>query len=62
MSEVKRVKLSSAQRAEMWRRWKAGQSQHEIGRALGRGHGSIHFWLFLTGGLLLRRAGVLVEP
>src|SRR5512143_3300214 len=51
MSEAKRVKLSSAQWAEMWRRWKAGQSQPEIGRALGRGHSSIHFWLFSHGGI-----------
>jgi transposase, IS30 family len=51
MSEAKRLKLSSAQGAEMWRRWKAGQSQHEIGRALGRNHSSIHLCLLRYGGI-----------
>src|SRR5512142_2227544 len=50
-SEAKRVKLSSVQRAEMWRRWKTGQSQHEIGRALGRAHSSIHLCLLRYGGI-----------
>jgi hypothetical protein len=27
----------------MWRRWKAGESLHEIGRAFGKDHGSIQF-------------------
>jgi len=25
----------------MWRGWKAGESLHEIGRAFGKGHGSM---------------------
>jgi IS30 family transposase len=29
----------------MWRRWKAGESLHEIGRAMGKDHGSIRFLL-----------------
>ena len=34
--------LSPEQKRELWRRWKAGQSLSEIGRALGRQPGSIH--------------------
>ena len=34
----------------MWRRWKAGESLHEIGRAFGKGHGSIRFLLTQRGG------------
>ena len=51
MSGAKRVKLSSTQRAEMWRRWKAGQSLHDIGRALGKAHSSIRFLLLPRGGI-----------
>jgi hypothetical protein len=36
----------------MWRRWKAGESLHEIGRALGKGHGSIRFLLTQRGGIV----------
>jgi hypothetical protein len=32
MTQGKYVELSAAQRTEVWRRWKAGQSLHEIGR------------------------------
>ena len=35
----------------MWRRWKAGQSLHEIGRALGKDHFIIHVLLARTGGI-----------
>ncbi len=47
-----RVRLSSAQRADLWRRWKAGQSLHEIGRAFGKSHVVIHFLLARHGGIL----------
>jgi hypothetical protein len=33
-------------------RWKAGESLHEIGRALGKDHGSIHFLLSQHGGIV----------
>jgi IS30 family transposase len=46
-----RVRLSSAQRADLWRRWKAGQSLHEIGRAFGKSHVVIHFLLARHGGI-----------
>ncbi len=45
-----RVRLSSAQRADLWRRWKAGQSLHEIGRTFGKSHVIIHFLLARHGG------------
>jgi len=41
MTPGKRFGLSGAQKSDMWRRWKAGQSLHEIGRALGKEHSSI---------------------
>jgi IS30 family transposase len=36
----------------MWRRWKAGESLHEIGRVFGKGHGSIRFLLSQRGGIV----------
>ena len=53
MTQGKRVKLSAAQRVELWRRWKSGQSLHEIGRALGKSHVVIHFILSQHGGITL---------
>jgi IS30 family transposase len=51
MKHARRWKLSSAQRAELWSRWKAGQSLHEIGRALGKDHVVIQFLLARHGGI-----------
>src|SRR6202049_1884016 len=51
MAQRRRVKLSVNQRTEMWCRWKAGQSLHEIGRALGKDHVVIHFLLARHGGI-----------
>jgi IS30 family transposase len=45
MTVRRRFKLSEQQRNDMWRRWRAGQSLHEIGRAFGKDHVSIHFML-----------------
>src|SRR5262245_668526 len=50
----RRWKLSSAQRAEMWSRWKAGQSLHAIGRWLGKDHMVIRFLLARHGGIAPR--------
>src|SRR5580658_1961886 len=47
----RRWKLSSAQRADMWSRWKAGQSLNAIGRALGKDKQVIHFLLARYGGI-----------
>src|SRR6202051_886316 len=51
MTQRRRVKLSTNQRNDMWRRWKAGQSLHEIGRAFGKDHVSIQFMLAQRGGI-----------
>ena len=47
----RRWKLSSAQRADMWRRWKAGESLNAIGRVLGKDKQVIHFLLARHGGI-----------
>src|ERR1700704_4287234 len=51
MIERKRRGLSAEQKAELWKRWKAGQSLNEIGRALGKDHVVVHFVLSLHGGI-----------
>src|SRR5579863_9648755 len=47
----KRRGLSAEQKAELWNRWKAGQSLNEIGRALGKDHVVVHFVLARYGGI-----------
>jgi hypothetical protein len=51
MTQRRRVKLSANQRNDMWMRWKAGQSLHEIGRVFGKDHVSIQFMLAQHGGI-----------
>jgi hypothetical protein len=51
MTVRRQVKLSENQRNDMWRRWKAGQSLHEIGRVFGKDHVSIQFMLAQHGGI-----------
>src|SRR5712672_404015 len=51
MTFRRRVRLSEQQRNDMWRRWKAGQSLHEIGRVFGKDHVSIQFMLAQHGGI-----------
>ena len=41
MTQGKRFGLSAAQKRDVWRRWKAGESLHKIGRAFGKEHSSI---------------------
>jgi hypothetical protein len=41
MTQGKYVELSVAQRTEVWRRWKEGESLHTIGRVFDRPHTSI---------------------
>jgi IS30 family transposase len=55
------VQLSEAQRTEVWRRWKAGESLHRIGRAFDRPHTSIHCLLAHHGGIVpaTRRRSIL---
>ena len=51
MRQGRRYGLSAEQKADIWRRWKAGESLHEIGRAFGKDHGSIQFLLSQHGGI-----------
>ncbi len=61
MTQGKYVELSVAQRTDVWRRWKAGESLHTIGRAFDRPHTSIHCLLAHHGGIVpaVRRRAVL---
>ena len=52
MTEGKRFGLSAVQKSDMWRRWKAGQSLHEIGRAFGKEHSSIRSLVSCHGGFV----------
>src|SRR5450631_3474114 len=51
MTVRRRVKLSANQRIDMWGRWKAGESLHEIGRVFSKDHVSIQFMLAQHGGI-----------
>src|ERR1700693_1850923 len=51
MTHSRRGRLSATQKADLWSRWKAGQSLNEIGRALGKDHVVIHFLLARHGGI-----------
>jgi IS30 family transposase len=44
--------LSVEARAELWTRWKAGESMSDIGRALGKHPGSIFTFLAVQGGIM----------
>jgi hypothetical protein len=61
MAQGKRARLS-AQRTEVWCRWKAGQALHRIGRAFSKPHTSIHCLLSHHGGMVpaVRRRSLLV--
>jgi IS30 family transposase len=51
MTQGKRSRLSCTQRTDIWSRWKAGQTLHEIGRAYGKPHTSIRCLLLPRGGI-----------
>ena len=53
MEQGRRYGLSATEKADIWRRWKGGESLHEIGRAFGKNHGSIQFLLSHHGGIAL---------
>jgi hypothetical protein len=61
MIQGKRFGLSAAQKSDMWCRWKAGQSLHEIGRAFGKSHSSIRCLVSRHGGFVpaIRRRSLL---
>ncbi len=52
MRPGKRFGLSAVQKSELWGRWKAGQSLHEIGRAFDKSHSSIRCVVSLHGGFV----------
>ena len=51
MIQRKRSRLSLAEKQDIWRRWKYGQSMHAIGRAYGRPHPTIRKLLLPSGGI-----------
>ena len=42
MVRVRRPRMSASEKAELWKRWKRGESLSDIGRALGRIPGAVH--------------------
>ena len=57
MTQGKRADLSAAQRTDIWGRWKAGQSLHEIGRAFGLPIRRFTVCCRITAGLFQQRVG-----
>ena len=57
MIQGKRFGLSAAQKRDVWRLWKAGDSLHKIGHAFGKEHSSIVVWCRVTVGLFRRSGG-----
>ncbi|WP_332745181.1 IS30 family transposase [Hydrogenophaga sp.] len=51
MEKAKSRGLTRWQQAELWSRWKAGQSLNEIGAALGRASGTVHWIIKQEGGI-----------
>jgi IS30 family transposase len=49
--EYRRTKVSAAESAELWERWKKGEGLHAIGQALGRGHTSVFGHIRPSGGI-----------
>jgi IS30 family transposase len=52
MAQMGRPGLSASQKAELWQRWRSGQSLSDIGRALGKHAGSIHGVVSANGGII----------
>jgi IS30 family transposase len=61
MKPGRRFGLSAEQKLDVWRRWKAGQTLHEIGRAFGKQHSSIRCLVARHGGIApaVRRRALL---
>ena len=57
-----RLGLSAIDKRELWSRWKAGETLHEIGRVYGKCHNTIRAVLLPRGGIppLARRRSRLV--
>ena len=64
MAEGKRFGLSAMQKSDLWSRWKAGPSLHEMGRAFGKSHSSIRCVVSHHGGFVpaVRRRSLLALP
>jgi hypothetical protein len=65
MKQGERFGLSAEQKFDVWRRWKAGQTLHEIGRAFGKEHSSIRCLVSRHGGIdpaVRRRALLALMP
>ena len=65
MKPGRRFGLSAEQKCDVWRRWKAGQTLHEIGRAFGKPHNSIRGVVSRHGGIappVRRRALLALTP
>jgi DNA-binding CsgD family transcriptional regulator len=65
MARMGRPGLSAEQKAELWARWKAGESLRDIGRALGKHAGSIHGVVAARGGIApaeRRRSRLALTP
>jgi DNA-binding CsgD family transcriptional regulator len=58
--KYRRTRITAAESAELWERWKKGEGLHVIGEALGRGHTSIAGHIRPSGGIrpLVRRRSV----
>ncbi len=52
MARIGRPGLSDAQKSELWRRFREGESLSDIGRALGKHAGSIHGVVSASGGIV----------
>ncbi len=61
MKQGRRFGLSPEQKCDVWRRWKAGQTLHEIGRAFNKDHNSIRGVVARHGGIVpaVRRRALL---
>src|SRR5437763_7616454 len=61
MKPGKRFGLSAEQKSDVWRRWRVGQTLHEIGRAFGKEHSSIRCLVSRHGGIApaVRRRSLL---
>src|SRR5450755_1144836 len=51
MTQRKRSRLSPTQEADVWKRWRAGQSLHAMGGVFGKPHTSIRHLLLPRGGI-----------
>ena len=57
MVQSLRPRLTAAQKTELWRRWRRGESLNAIGRALGRIAKVVRYEVARTGGIPPVRVG-----